>query len=72
MESPPPIDPFVPPRGFVAHELEAGFSIHTGRIPEELRPGPEPFEALWGMRPPKLADVVVGGAARQAPRWHQA
>lgn len=72
MESPPPIDPFVPPRGFVAHELEAGFPIYTGRIPEELRLGSEPFEFLWGMHPPNVAEVVVGGTAKQAPRWHQA
>lgn len=72
MESSLPIDPFVPPHGFVAHELDAGFFVYTGRIPEELRPGPEPFETLWGMRPPRLADVVVGGEAMQAPRWHQA
>lgn len=72
MESPPPLDPFVPPRGFVAHELAAGFCLYTGRIPEELRPGLEPFEALWGMRPPHVAEVVVDGKAKPVPRWHQA
>ncbi len=72
MESPLPTEPAVPPRGFSEHELARGFVVYTGRIPADLLPSPDQFESLWGMRPPRLADVVLGGQAKQAPRWHQA
>jgi len=56
--------------GFTTEQLDDSHHFYLGWLPQELRPGPKEFEAMWHLHPDSFHEMH--GRLVKTPRWQQA
>ena len=54
------------------HKLDDNAVFYSGKLPPELTPDANRFDALWDLHPPDFHDVVIHNQRVKTPRWQQA
>ena len=56
-----------------AHPLDdQGHEVWLGRLPDDLIPDADGFDALWDLHPEDFHEIMIHGRLVKTPRWQQA
>lgn len=61
-----------PPTGLQRHQLDARNCIFSGRLPDELIPSTDEFQAFWSEHPQESRKIFLYGRWVPMPRFQQA